>query len=107
VALTERERMQLFQRPTTEQRDALLRWWVRKEAVLKMTGHGLLVDPSHLEVSPPDEPPRLLAWEGPGRHPQVELADLEVDGAVAALAVGTRRPLRVHLEHVSLSDALG
>lgn len=106
VALTERERMQLAQRPTTDQRDALLRWWVRKEAVLKMTGHGLLVDPSRLEVSPPDEPPRLLTWEGPGRRPQVELADLEVDGAVAALAVGTRRPLRVRLEHVSLSDAL-
>ena len=54
-----------------------------------MTGHGLLVDPSHLEVSPPDEPPRLLAWHGPGRRPRVELADLDVDGAVAAVAVGT------------------
>lgn len=104
VALTEHERLQLARRPAAQQGDALLRWWVRKEAVLKMTGHGLLVDPSHLEVSSPDEPPRLLAWHGPGRRPRVELADLDVDGAVAAVAVGTRRALRVQLEHVSLSD---
>jgi 4'-phosphopantetheinyl transferase len=106
VALTERERMQLAQRPTTAQPDALLRWWVRKEALLKMTGHGLLVEPSRLEISPPDEPPRLLIWNGPGPRPQVELADLDVDGAVAAVAVGTHRPLRVRLEHVSLSADL-
>ena len=104
VALAARERVQLAARPATARGDALLRWWVRKEAVLKMTGHGLLVDPSRLEVSAPDEPPRLLDWDGPGERPRVQLADLDLPGAVAAVAVGTRRALRVQIEHVSLRD---
>jgi 4'-phosphopantetheinyl transferase len=69
-----------------------------------MTGHGLLVDPSDLEVSSPDQPPRLVAWHGPGPRPLAELADLAVDGTVAALAVGTTRPPEVHLERIVLSD---
>jgi 4'-phosphopantetheinyl transferase len=104
VALARRERRQLNRLSPARQADGLLRWWVRKEAVLKMTGHGLLVDPSHLEISAPDEEPRLVAWAGPGPRPEVELADLALDGTVAAVAVGTTRPLRVHLERVALND---
>lgn len=39
---------------------ALARTWVRKEALLKATGHGLVVAPSALVLSAPDEPPALL-----------------------------------------------
>lgn len=104
VALTDRERVHLATLAAAARGDALLRWWVRKEAVLKMTGQGLVVDPTRVEVSAPHEPPRLVAWDGPGEAPQVRLADLDVAGAVAAVAVGTHRKLRVHLEHVSLRD---
>lgn len=45
----------------TEQ--ALLTYWVRKEALLKATGDGLRVPMTDLHVSPPDAPPRLLAWK--------------------------------------------
>ena len=103
VALTPRERAHLVRLPTTEQPDALLRWWVRKEALLKMTGLGLAVDPSLIEVSAPDEPPSLLAWDGPGPRPCAELADLDLDGAVGAVAVQTEDSLRVHVERRSLS----
>jgi 4'-phosphopantetheinyl transferase len=104
VALTHRERAELARLPAAEQGDAVLRWWVRKEAVLKLTGHGLSVDPAHLEVTAPDEPPRLLAWGGPSTMPVVTLADVELAGMVAAVAVGTDRPLRLSVEEVALSD---
>ena len=46
--------------------DALLaaraRMWSRKEAILKATGHGLVVDPSQVVVSSPDAPAALLEW---------------------------------------------
>jgi 4'-phosphopantetheinyl transferase len=103
VALTESERTQLAELPVDDQPDGLLRWWVRKEAVLKMTGHGLLADPSRLSVSPPDAPPRLLRWDGPGPRPVAQMADLDIDGFVAALAVRTHEPLRVGLEPASFS----
>jgi 4'-phosphopantetheinyl transferase len=104
VALADTERAQLALLPIAERGDAVLRWWVRKEAVLKMTGHGLLIDPSLIVVSTPSEPPQLVAWHGPGRRPQVQLADLELDGAAAAVAARTRSMLRVHLARISLSQ---
>ncbi|MFI0447263.1 4'-phosphopantetheinyl transferase family protein [Actinomadura sp. 6N118] len=49
----------------------LVAYWTRKEAALKATGDGLRVALTHLHMSPPAEPPRLVAWEGkpdlPGR----------------------------------------
>ncbi len=52
-------------------RQGLLTYWTRKEAVLKATGDGLRVPLTDVRVSAPDEPPRLLSWEGrrdlPGR----------------------------------------
>lgn len=42
----------------------LFAYWTRKEAVLKATGEGLRVSLTDVYVSAPEEPPRLLAWEG-------------------------------------------
>lgn len=50
--------------------ESLTRTWVRKEALLKATGHGLHVPPSAVTLSlPGDGEPRLLAWDGPGPTP--------------------------------------
>lgn len=73
---------------------ARARVWARKEAVLKATGHGLVVDPSEVLVSGPDEPPALVAWQAEEPEPPaVALADLDLTSgrhraAVAALAEG-------------------
>ena len=75
-------------------RDLLLaraRVWARKEAVLKATGHGLVVDPSEVLVSGPLDPPALVAWQAEEpAPPAVALADLDLtterhQAAVAAL----------------------
>jgi 4'-phosphopantetheinyl transferase len=39
-------------------------YWTRKEALVKATGDGLRASMTEITVSPPDEPPRLLAWSG-------------------------------------------
>lgn len=36
--------------------------WVRKESIVKATGHGLMVDPDLIDVTPPGSAPALLAW---------------------------------------------
>lgn len=54
--------------------------WVRTEAVLKATGHGLDIDPRLVGISDPDAAPRLEAWNGPGRRPAVTLTDLDLGG---------------------------
>ena len=52
--------------------ESLTRTWVRKEALLKATGHGLHVPPAAITLSLPGAgEPRLLAWEGPGPVPVV------------------------------------
>jgi 4'-phosphopantetheinyl transferase len=81
-----------------------LRTWVRKEAVLKATGHGLDVDPSLLEVGPPTSPPKLTGWHGPGRRPALRMADLEPEpGYLAAVARLGQRPLRFDARAVALT----
>ncbi|WP_327581139.1 4'-phosphopantetheinyl transferase superfamily protein [Nonomuraea sp. NBC_00507] len=71
-------------------------YWTRKEAVLKATGDGLRVPMSHVIVSPPDQPARLLGFRG---RPllRVALTDLpRRDGHAAALAIiGVREMPRV------------
>ena len=76
--------------------------WTRKEAVLKATGHGLVVPPTALTVSAANQPPALLGWDVPAAGvPEpgpVALADLDLGAGyaacVAVLAVG---PLRVRV----------
>lgn len=84
-----------------ERAHALAVWWVRKEAFLKATGYGLTVDPSHLEVTAPQQAAALVTWPppppsalgpgtgGPARHVEkAALRDLAAPaGHVAAIAV--------------------
>jgi 4'-phosphopantetheinyl transferase len=43
---------------------AIFSYWTRKEAIIKATGDGLRAPMPEITVSPPGEPPRLLAWSG-------------------------------------------
>ncbi|MFI9382578.1 4'-phosphopantetheinyl transferase family protein [Kutzneria sp. NPDC052558] len=53
------------------------RLWVRKEALLKATGHGLRMPMSRIEVSPAADPPALVAWPLDIPVDQVRLATLD------------------------------
>jgi 4'-phosphopantetheinyl transferase len=56
---------------------AFLRYWVRKEAVLKATGDGLTVALNDLTVSAMDQPARLRYWRGhPSRPSGISMRDL-------------------------------
>jgi len=75
--LSEAETRQLHALPQAARPAALLRFWTRKEAVLKATGDGLRVDPSAVAVSGPSAPARLLAFRGrPGLEERAVLVDL-------------------------------
>jgi len=65
--------------------------WVRTEALLKATGHGLDVHPSLLRLSAPEDRPRLLEWRGPGRKPVVVMADVDTAPGFVAAVVRTGR----------------
>lgn len=78
--------------------DARARVWARKEAVLKATGHGLVVDPSQVLVSSPLDPPVLVAWRAEEPvPPAVSLSDLDLVEAShrAAVAALTDSPLEI------------
>ena len=82
--------------PTAARGLAMLRCWVRKEALLKASGHGLALAPAALSVSW-DESPRLLgsalAQYEPGHW---QLAAQEQSGAWTAAAAwpGAPEPVR-------------
>lgn len=64
---------------------ALVRYWTRKQAVLKATGDGLKVEPSAVTVTGPDAPPRLVGFAGrPGLEERAALLDLHPAPAHAA-----------------------
>lgn len=78
-ALGAREAAIVAQLPAAQHASAFLRYWTRKEAILKATGDGLAVAPATLEVSGPHESPRLRAWNAPGMRPEaVGLRDLDL-----------------------------
>lgn len=84
--------------------DALLRarsrLLSRKEAVLKASGHGLVIDPTSLTVSHADAPPVLLGWSAAQERPEpLTLLDLEPPAPThaAALAVLTDDAVEVSL----------
>ncbi|MBA0050616.1 4'-phosphopantetheinyl transferase superfamily protein [Streptomyces sp. AJS327] len=82
--LTARERARLDALPAERRHTGFLRYWTRKEAVVKALGVGLFPGVSGLEVSGPEEGPAVLSWE---RHPEwaprTRLTDLDVGGAGA------------------------
>jgi 4'-phosphopantetheinyl transferase len=70
--------------------------WVRKEALLKATGHGLVVDPARICLTEPGDPPVLIEWPLPGPPPSAQLYDVETaPGHVAAVAVMGPAPLSI------------
>ena len=75
--------------PEAERAAAVLRYWTRKEALLKATGHGLGVAPGSLTVTSPDTPPALVAWEAAAPlDAAAHLFDLSPGpGHVASLAI--------------------
>lgn len=74
---------------------AFLRYWVRKEALVKATGDGLVAGLRRVTVTPPDQPPRLLSYE-PRPGLRAALHDLAGrPGHPAAVAVLTSSPLDV------------
>ncbi|MGH8791907.1 MAG: 4'-phosphopantetheinyl transferase family protein [Stackebrandtia sp.] len=65
----------------------LPRIWVRKEAVVKATGHGLAVETNTFRVSGAAEPARLLAWPpDPSLPDRTTLQDVPADVGYAAAA---------------------
>jgi 4'-phosphopantetheinyl transferase len=70
-------------------RIGFLTYWVRKEAVLKATGSGLLAPMSAITVTAPWEKARIVRWDDPaGRAAGMRLIDLTAaPDHLAALAV--------------------
>ena len=71
---------------------AFTRYWTRKEALLKATGHGLSVPPRSVEVSAPFAPAGLVRWDGrPAEAEQTWLCSLDVGSEyeAAIAAIGT------------------
>jgi 4'-phosphopantetheinyl transferase len=74
---------------------AFLRYWTRKEAVVKATGDGIGVELRRVLLGPADQPPRLVGYPDRPGMPAV-LADLDPgDGYVGALCVLTDGPVPV------------
>jgi 4'-phosphopantetheinyl transferase len=94
--------------PDAERAGAVLRYWTRKEALLKATGDGLGVAPAALTVTPPDAPPALVAWEAPAPlDAAAHLFDLSPGpGHVASLAILGRRLAVVERDGDGLLAAL-
>ena len=70
--------------------------WVRKEALLKAAGQGVVADPARICLTGPGDPPDLIEWTLPGPPPSAQLYDVDTaPGHVAALAVLSRAALTV------------
>ncbi|MDN3294477.1 4'-phosphopantetheinyl transferase superfamily protein [Streptomyces ficellus] len=83
------ERAELERLPAGRRALGFTRYWARKEAVLKATGDGLMVEPALLTVSAPGAPAALLEWRKRAEpHRAVRLHDVDVgNGYRAAVAV--------------------
>ncbi|MGP3998618.1 4'-phosphopantetheinyl transferase family protein [Streptomyces sp. 8N706] len=97
TALSENERAVLDRMSPDERPTAFLRYWCRKEAVVKALGLGMRVPFRRLELSPPQEPPAIVAWpDRPDAVDVVQLLDLETgEGHQACLAIMDPSPVTV------------
>ena len=76
--------------------------WVRKESLLKATGHGLGVDPRLVRITDPAQPPAVVAWQAPRPPEKVWMADVvTAPGHVAAVTVLTGEPLHLVVRRAS------
>ncbi|MFI6508992.1 4'-phosphopantetheinyl transferase family protein [Streptosporangium sp. NPDC050855] len=88
ASMSPAERAALRVLPPYGRRAGFARLWVRKEAALKATGHGLRVPPGRITVSGPLEPPALITWPLEISPAEVKLHTLDPgDGYVGALAL--------------------
>jgi 4'-phosphopantetheinyl transferase len=87
--LSDVERRAIEALPAEQQGLAFLRYWTRKEAMLKATGHGLAVPLKSVTVSAHDAAPALLSWAAePALEAPAQLLDLAApSGHLAALAL--------------------
>jgi len=96
IALSPAERAVLDRLPEAARAPGFLRYWTRKEALVKATGDGLMVELARVTVSGPDSPPALLAWpEEPPLPAPAHLVDLDPGPGYAASLASLGRPLRV------------
>nr|WP_240897463.1 4'-phosphopantetheinyl transferase superfamily protein [Kineococcus vitellinus] len=106
AVLAAQERDELLRAPEAAHALLRARWWTRKEAVLKATGHGLTVAPAEVVVA--GEPPALRGWpssletdlRAPVRAHLFDLApqpgvEVAVAVAVAVLTTGPEPSLRL------------
>ncbi|QOC95344.1 4-phosphopantetheinyl transferase [Micromonospora craniellae] len=63
-ALSPAERAVLAGTGDRDRTTAFIRYWTRKEALLKSTGDGLTLDPATITVTAPDRPAAVLCWAG-------------------------------------------
>jgi len=91
-ALTVRELEALERLHPSRRREAFLRAWVRKEAVLKAAGVGLQVEPSSVETGIGRLSAASVVVPGAGSF---RLVDLVLPGFACALAAGGTAPAHV------------
>lgn len=73
--------------------------WARKEAILKATGHGLVVAAHEVVVSAPSEQAALVDWQAQTSAPSgVALADVALQTADHRAAVAVIDAGSIHLE---------
>jgi 4'-phosphopantetheinyl transferase len=81
---------------TARSSDDMLRYWTRKESLVKATGDGIGVGLTGVVVSLPEDPPLVLAYPGQ-RALRAQMADLRCSpGYLASVAVLTGEPVRFH-----------
>lgn len=98
LVLAEAELMFLRSLHPAARAHAFVKYWTRKEAVVKATGDGLRASLPDITVTSPDLPAALLGWAGqPGFVDGAQLHDLDpgpgYSGALALLC-GTAVPVR-------------
>lgn len=97
-ALAAEERTALASHDKANRLAGFIRYWTRKEALLKATGDGLTVDPAAIVVTRPDQPAGLLHWAAESAPPATpHLADLAAPPGYTAALASLGRPLTVSI----------